>query len=278
MGLVEPFLRWSSLYSDNPSSYSSLTDTFNSFGCVKSNLSLDSKTLRSLTQTVDSFLLTASPGRIGNQIISRFGSEEFEQGWKINNLWETCPDFLALAAHPTILGEIARISNAGAIRLWRDQLLAKQAGTPSDVKWHQDAYWWSVLSPASQITAWVALDAVSVQNGCLRMVLGSHKWGLQTEIIDAINSGHAQLKRDHTIDINLHAGDIHYHHCLTWHASHTNRSTSVRRGYAIHYMVDNTYFASNRTHPIADAITVDRCGRVSGVKFPLLWCRDALQP
>jgi len=253
-------------------------DRFSENGFGQSRTVLDQEIVDSLNGELDCFLSRASLGRRGNQIVSRFGEHESERGWKINNLWETCSGFLSVAIRPDILSEIARITGARTIRLWRDQLLVKAPGPRSDVKWHQDAFWWSVLSPATQVTAWIALDRVSVENGCMLMAAKSHRCGLQTNLINAVNSGRVALgdinERYSLTDVKLPCGGIHYHHCLTWHASHPNLSASTRRAYAIHYMIDDTYITPNSRHPIADALTVDADGRLCGEAFPLLWSSD----
>lgn len=264
---------------DEPGMPEDIKAAFGTLGFAKSASFLSTQHVHKLWGSLKSFLAGAEAGRNGRQIISRFGGSN--QGWKINNFWESSADFNAIARHPAILSEVAHITGAKKIRLWRDQLLVKPPGAESDVKWHQDAYWWSVLSPANQVTAWIALDPVTVTNGCLSMVAGSHKWGLQTSLIDIMNSTNT-IPVHHDMPIKLHdiemsIGSIHYHHCLTWHASHPNFSTGMRRAYAIHYLIDDTYLVPSKAHPIRDSITVDEHGRVSGDGFPTLWPLDPPQ-
>lgn len=39
--------------------------------------------------------------------------------------------------------------------------------------WHQDAPYWPIVAPMTEVTAWVALDDADEDNGCMSMVPGS---------------------------------------------------------------------------------------------------------
>ena len=52
--------------------------------------------------------------------------------------------------------------------------LTLQAGDGMEVPWHQDGHYWPIR-PLATCTAWVALDDSTVENGCLRVIAGSHR-------------------------------------------------------------------------------------------------------
>lgn len=53
-------------------------------------------------------------------------------------------------------------------------LLSKPRYHGSFLSFHQDAEYWDIL-PKNLVTAWIPLQNVSPENGCLRLIPGSHK-------------------------------------------------------------------------------------------------------
>jgi ectoine hydroxylase-related dioxygenase (phytanoyl-CoA dioxygenase family) len=165
---------------------------------------------------------------------------------KIDDAWWADPDLAALATDAR-LGEIAAaLLGADTVRLWQDQLLYKPPGGPSEttIGWHQDwASWSTVASHGAFVTAWVAFDDVDVSNGAMQMLRGSHEWGLLPGASDFFGTDReAQLGRlggDRAIDprtVTLAAGQVSFHHPLTFHGSGPNTSDRMRRSLAIHFV------------------------------------------
>jgi len=59
---------------------------------------------------------------------------------------------------------------------WGSNMMSKSPFEGLYVPWHQDAHDWP-LSPLAFTTVWLALDDVNEQNGCLRVIPGSHRFG-----------------------------------------------------------------------------------------------------
>ena len=97
--------------------------------------------------------------------------------WQIVNIWEASEPFFKLIHNPTIVEEMAQLTQAKVLRIWHDQIQYKPAQTGGVNMWHQDAPLWPILAPMTEVTAWVALDDVDEENGCMSMVPGSHLWG-----------------------------------------------------------------------------------------------------
>src|ERR1017187_1314505 len=97
--------------------------------------------------------------------------------WQIVNIWEASPAFARLIRHPVIAEEMAQLTGANDLRIWHDQIQYKPASKGGVNMWHQDAPLWPILAPMTEVSAWVALDDVDVDNGCMSMVPGSHLWG-----------------------------------------------------------------------------------------------------
>jgi ectoine hydroxylase-related dioxygenase (phytanoyl-CoA dioxygenase family) len=165
---------------------------------------------------------------------------------KIDDAWWADTDLASLATDAR-LGEIAAaLMGADTVRLWQDQLLYKPPGGPSEttIGWHQDwASWNTVASHGAFVTAWVAFDDVDVSNGAMQMLRASHEWGLLPGTSDFFGTDRdAQLDRlggERVIDpqtIVLRAGQVSFHHPLTFHGSGPNTSDRMRRSLAIHFV------------------------------------------
>lgn len=92
--------------------------------------------------------------------------------------------------------------------------------------WHQD---WQYWGGAPKVSVWIALDAATIANGCLRFVPGSHlrPWGHEKA-----EDGHGFANRiseeslagQNIVDAVMNAGDALFFHDLLLHASHPNTS------------------------------------------------------
>jgi ectoine hydroxylase-related dioxygenase (phytanoyl-CoA dioxygenase family) len=86
----------------------------------------------------------------------------------------------------------------------------------------------------------VAIDDASLDNGCLRVIPGSHKLGLLNHFKDGRFSGVLQGEpplNGHVREAALpvKAGGVLFWHSMTLHASHANRSERSRRGIIFEY-------------------------------------------
>ena len=79
-----------------------------------------------------------------------------------------------VAIDPEILDLVEAVLGPDLI-LWGSSLFAKPAGVGKRVQWHQDSNWWP-MKPMVTATVWIAIDAASPDNGCLRYIPGSHRW------------------------------------------------------------------------------------------------------
>jgi len=106
--------------------------------------------------------------------------------WQIVNIYEASEPFHQLISNPAILKSMATLTGAKELRIWHDQIQYKPASMGGVNMWHQDAPYWPILRPMTQVTAWVALDDVDEDNGCMSMVQGSNKWGNTIEFLHMI--------------------------------------------------------------------------------------------
>ena len=152
-------------------------------------------------------------------------------------------------ADPRVLDVIEAFIGPDIV-LWSSHLIAKPGGNGRAVPWHTDgAYWHGRLNPMNVITLWLAVDESSVENGCMRVLPGSHR-AMQTSIeayqpVDKKdNVFHARIppeliNESEVVDLELAVGECHFHDAWTVHGSNPNPSPRRRCGYTMRYMPAN---------------------------------------
>ena len=174
---------------------------------------------------------------------------------KIDNAWWADPDLADLATDGRVAAIAAQLLGVPAVRLWQDQLLYKPPSGElrTRIGWHQDWDSWRTVASLDRFaTAWVALDDVDATNGAMQVLPGSNHWGLLPGQSDFLGTDlDAQLGRlaaHHDIAprlLEMKAGQVSFHHVLTFHGSATNASERVRRSLAIH-LVDASVRSADR--------------------------------
>ena len=197
--------------------------------------------------------------------------------WQIVNIWEASDAFHRLIKDPTITGEIAQLTGAEELRLWHDQIQYKPAARGGVNMWHQDAPLWPIIRPMTQVTAWIALDDVDTDNGCMSMVPGSHHWGDHMAHLRTWKDYRTDVPAEfegHRVEVRLcpvAKGEVHYHHGLTWHGSHANTSGRPRRAIALHYMTGETRYVAAGNHVMKQFVEVADGEPLRGRHFPKVW-------
>jgi len=131
---------------------------------------------------------------------------------------------------------------------------------------HQDLHYFP-FRPADRIVcAWTALEPVTITNGCLVVVPGSHlgsllpheypKWeGGVNKMYHGIQSFDPNAPRTH---LEMGPGDTVLFHPLLIHGSGTNNTTGFRKAISCHYAAAECYYIDVRgttQENISDEIT-----------------------
>ncbi|MBA3707855.1 MAG: phytanoyl-CoA dioxygenase family protein [Planctomycetes bacterium] len=203
--------------------------------------------------------------------------------YQICNIWEASDAFRRLITHAPIIDSAAELIGARELRVWHDQIQYKPANTGGVNRWHQDWPYWPILSGPTQVTAWIALDDAAEDNGCMSMVPGSHQWGSHIDFLHTINEiDDMPASRDgHQLVVKrcpVKAGEVHFHHGLTWHGSHANTSGRPRRAIAIHLMSEQTNFVASGSHLMKPYVESPDGAKITGAHFPQVWSADARAP
>ena len=199
---------------------------------------------------------------------------------QIVNIWEADDLFREHLFNPVMCGIVAQVTACDTLRVWHDQVQYKppKVGGPTD--WHQDHPYWPIIQPADLVSVWVALDDVDVENGCMWMVPGSHKWGPHKGGTIGTNPADFSPMPDLSqlpagVDVTavpmpVKKGHAGIHHCLTWHGSPPNRSDRGRPGIAVHYMPGYTRYEKDpaKTHLVEHHVEVQPGQVLKGKHFP----------
>ena len=81
--------------------------------------------------------------------------------------------FLNFARIPNILDMVEQLIGPN-FALWNSSLFAKPSKSGLETPWHQDGEFWPIR-PLATCTVWIAVDEANKENGCLRVIKGSHK-------------------------------------------------------------------------------------------------------
>ena len=91
-------------------------------------------------------------------------------------MWRRDADFRAAFFETQAAAIAGAAMQSGEVRLFYDQVFAKEPATPRTTPWHQDYPYWPVTGDQF-CTVYVALDEIDAENGGVEYVAGSHRWG-----------------------------------------------------------------------------------------------------
>jgi len=204
-------------------------------------------------------------------------------------LRDSCPallredmSFAQYCQTPGILDMAAQLIGPD-IALWNMSLFGKPAHNGKATPWHQDGEYWPIR-PLATCTVWIAIDDSTVENGCLRVIKGSHRdkrlakhrhnpssdLTLNEELLSE------EFDESQAVDIELERGQVSLHDVYLIHGSEPNCSGKRRRGMTMRLMPTTSLYdrdlANQRfvqrggkmnmaEHPMFLLRGVDRCGR-----------------
>ena len=195
------------------------------------------------------------------------------------NLWEDFPDVRPLTFHARVGEAAARLLGAAAVRVWHDQALYKEAGGRVTDP-HQDQPYWP-LAEANTVPAWMPFDGSTREQGCLGYIAGSHRTGLRkfANIFSGTGFDLAALPEtqgSERVYVEVPPGAVAFHHGLTVHLAHPNRSARTRRVYTVIYFADGcTRGPKPPSHPSVDRAGIALGAPVASVVTPIAWPREA---
>jgi ectoine hydroxylase-related dioxygenase (phytanoyl-CoA dioxygenase family) len=179
-----------------------------------------------LTESTDRFMLKAFDSGGGNLVQQVAEPHELGAEW------------MTLARDPAILDVVEGLIGPN-IQLYYSMLMMKPPRQGFTAPWHQD-FAFFVHNRTDILACMVAIDDATHENGCLRVIPGSHKLGLLNHFKDGRFLG---VLADPTpfddparqVALPAKAGSLILWHSLTLHSSHPNRSEKPRRAIVLEF-------------------------------------------
>jgi len=151
-----------------------------------------------------------------------------------------------LARAPALVAAVEALVGPG-VSVCFSQIFFKapEGGGPKPA--HQDNFYFGPNDPEGVVTAWIALDDATLENGCLYFGDGSNRgpvYGHEAPADEPYNLQlpAALLARQPMMPAPVLRGGVSFHHGNTFHQSGANLSLKWRRACALHYVNQHTWF------------------------------------
>lgn len=144
-----------------------------------------------------------------------------------------------LATHPAIVKRMAALYGPDLL-LWRTNFFVKEPGA-KEIPWHQDFNYWP-LEPPIIISAWIAVDAATLENSCLQIIPGSHR-KVVPHVKATSDMAFGQMgdldfvDTSKCVNLEMQPGEFVLFNERTLHHSDANRSAKRRIGLAVRVIV-----------------------------------------
>ena len=198
-------------------------------------------------------LVTDNPDRLDQAMVSPHIRGSAVQGLRASGNW------LPISTHPHIVDMVAQLIGPDII-LWGSTVFYKRAIAGPMTGWHRDGQAWPIR-PLATTTVWIAVTRSTRENGCLRIIpgshlpqrLGNHIYKDQNDMMVRLSLAPEEFDQNKAIDIELEAGQMVFFDVYTIHGAGHNLGTTPRAGYALRFMPATSHFdhegAFNRDMP-----------------------------
>lgn len=194
-------------------------------------------------------LTLAEADRYYNAFFETLGQSRFEpssttanlSAWHHRHRWA-----YELATHPSIESAMKQILGPDLV-LWAMHFWYKEPGNPTFIPWHQDIHYWP-MEPAINATAWMSLGYSLKENGCLRIIPGTHKAQIPHVVVGDGNSAFGQglpadaVDESGAVDMEMTPGQIAFFNEATFHGSGANDSHLPRVAFSVRYTTPGVKF------------------------------------
>ena len=193
------------------------------------------------------------------------------------------------------LGQVvAEVTNSSKVNFYADQLFLKDPGSRVKTPFHQDKPYF-LVGGGEVAVCWVPVDVVTIDNGAMGYVKGSHKWGKlfkpsdfvteagtfperdgidhsDLDVLDPIPEDHPDL-----VYFDTEPGDVIVHNWATLHGSAGNVSpTARRRAASVRFAGEGCTFLHRKSSPEPFRFTgelSDGDPLEAAARYPIVWPR-----
>lgn len=152
------------------------------------------------------------------------------------------PRLEALVPDRRIVEPMCDLVGSQPVALWTDKMNFKRPREGSRFRWHQDSPYWvfDCAHVERLVNVMLALDDASVENGCLRVVRGSHRAGLLPGqegqgTLGPLFTDPSAFDAAQAVAAEMPAGSLLFFHPHTVHGSEPNTSDRLRRAVVLTY-------------------------------------------
>jgi ectoine hydroxylase-related dioxygenase (phytanoyl-CoA dioxygenase family) len=163
--------------------------------------------------------------------------------------------FYDAAFHPRIVDAVENLIGPD-IQIHHTKLNLKPPSSPeARFEWHQD-YPFFPHTNYDLLAVLVHLDEATVENGCIRLIPGSHQLGPRLHRFARDGAFSSQLEdrtvvadESRVIHVPCPAGSVELHHCNMLHSSTANRGVAPRSALIVQYRAaDNVALGGSMAH------------------------------
>ena len=145
--------------------------------------------------------------------------------------------------HPKLLDVVEDILGPD-ILCWSSDFFVKKAHDPGFVSFHQDTTYAGLEPFDGIVNCWLALTPSRKENGCLRVLPGSHRQGQldhdttssEANMLFFGQTARIELDERDIVDMELEPGQMSLHHMAAVHGSQPNHSDTPRMGVVMRYI------------------------------------------
>ena len=190
---------------------------------------------------------------------------------------------------------VAELTGSAQVNFYADQLFLKEPGSRMRTPFHQDKPYF-LVDGGDVTVCWVPVDVVTIENGAMGYVRGSHKWGKVFKPSDFVTDtgtfpqrdgiDHSGLELLDPIEPNdpdlvyfdAEPGDVIVHHWATVHGSAGNVSaTARRRAASIRFAGEGCTYFRRKSSPEPFRFTgelTDGDRLELSPRYPIVWPRQ----
>lgn len=262
---------------------------FESDGVLKIEAAVSARQTEDLDRAISPYL----PRRkLLNKIL--FGDSLF---FTQPNVWMSNPYFLQFVQQPNFIHIASQLLRSTRINLLQDMIFVKSENCKQIFDWHTDVSY-APIDGKKIISFWMATEKVSLDDGGLQFIKGSHRWtkipdsrpslvllsrflpqnwgkGQSRESVAKEWKKTDQFSEDDIVSFNLDRGDILAFHGTIQHRSGPNWSGKInRKGYAIRYAGDDITYKPHSKVGIAYQLWDPKLSigeKMGGSVFPMIY-------